>query len=152
MGHVRSQETVDIGLLLSDLGIIDTDTAAICGVAVKTVRRWRRLYQQQGVVRGQAQTAVACPRCTDAALDEPAYARLLGWYLGDGHIVACKRGVYLLAIFNDRRYVKLNAEIRSTLAAVKPGERPFIRELPGAISTGCYWKHWPCLSPSTALG
>ena len=54
--------------------------------SIKTIRRWRREYQRRGRPRGQAHTAVACPRCDGARLDDAAYAELLGWYLGDGHI------------------------------------------------------------------
>lgn len=152
MPHVRSQQTVDTALLLSDLGILDRQTAAICGVAIKTVRRWRRLYQRRGLPRGQAHTSAPCPQCDGAPLDERAYSLLLGWYLGDGHIVAYKRGVCLLAIFNDARYVNLNGQLLQTLAAVKPGGKPFTRKQPGLIATGCYWKHWPCLFPQHGPG
>jgi hypothetical protein len=41
--HIRPQITVDTGLLLSDAGVLDWQTAQICGVTVETVRRWRRL-------------------------------------------------------------------------------------------------------------
>jgi hypothetical protein len=152
MGHIRPQETVDKALRMSDQGVLDRDIAAACGVAIKTVRRWRRLYRRQGLRRGQRHTSVACPRCHDGDIDKAAYAQLLGWYLGDGHIVAYKRGVYLLAIFNDRKYERLNEEIRELFEAVKPGGRPFTRSLPGAVSTGCYWKHWPCLFPQHGPG
>lgn len=152
MVHIRPQDTVDKALRMSDEGAPDREIAAACGVAVKTVRRWRRLYQRQGRQRGQSHTSAPCPRCDDAELDRRAYAQLLGWYLGDGHIVAYKRGVYLLAIFNDARYENLNSEIRSLLQALKPGGKPFTRTLPGALSTGCYWKHWPCLFPQHGPG
>src|SRR3954469_23918825 len=69
--RVRSQATVDLGLLLSDAGLLDRDTAAVCGVAVKTIRRWRRLYQRRGAKRGQRAT-YPCPRCDDRTLDKAA--------------------------------------------------------------------------------
>jgi hypothetical protein len=43
-------------------------------------------------------------------VDEPIYAYLLGLYLGDGHIVEMKRGVYRLSISQDERYPGLIAE------------------------------------------
>src|SRR3954471_24117199 len=103
--HIRSRATVDLGLLLSDAGLLDRDNAAVCGVAVKTIRRWRRLYQRRGVTRG-ADANYLCPRCDDRTLDEAAYAQLLGWYLGDGHIVRA-RDSWLLSIANDERYAGL---------------------------------------------
>lgn len=42
MGHIRSQATVDSALWLSDIGLRDADNAEIHGVALKTIRRWRR--------------------------------------------------------------------------------------------------------------
>jgi hypothetical protein len=152
MSHIRPQETVDKALRMSDAGVLDRDVAAPCGVAIKTVRRWRRLYQRQGRARGGQHSSVPCPRCEQAELDRRAYAELLGWYLGDGHIVAYKRGVYFLAIFNDRKYQRLNDEILELFKAVKPGGRPFTRRMPGLINTGCYWKHWPCLFPQHGPG
>lgn len=106
---------------MSDEGVIDRDNARIHGVAVKTIRRWRREYQRRGKPRGQAHTSSLCARCTEAPLDEPAYAELLGWYLGDGHITASKRGVFDLHIFNDARYEVSIEHIRELMRRVKPG-------------------------------
>src|SRR4051812_28881650 len=71
--HIRSQATVDLGLLLSDAGLLDRDTAAVCGGAVKTIRRWRRQYQRRGIKRSAGATYL-CPQCDDRALDK-AHAR-----------------------------------------------------------------------------
>ena len=150
--HLRSQETVDSALYLSDIGLIDADNALIHGVAVKTIRRWRREYQRKGRPRGQAHTSAPCPRCAHGTLDEGAYAHLLGWYLGDGHISAGRRGVFALHIFNDRRYTVLNTEVADAMRAVKPGGRPHTRVIPGALITTMSWKHWVCLFPQHGPG
>jgi hypothetical protein len=152
MDHIRSQELVDSALLLSDIGLIDADNALVHGVAVQTIRRWRREYQRRGQPRGQAHTSVACPRCDAADLDGAAFAHLLGWYLGDGHISQGRRDVLALHIFNDRRYPGLNAEIADTMRAVKPGGRVHTRLLSGAVVTTVSWKHWPCLFPQHGPG
>lgn len=79
MPHFCSQETVDSALRMSDEGVSDRVNAQIHGVAIKTIRKWRRLYQRQGLPRlGSGYPATPCPRCNGADLDEPAYARLLG--------------------------------------------------------------------------
>lgn len=152
MAHIRPQATVDAALLLSDMGISDSEIADTCGVSVKTVRRWRRLYQRRGLPRGGTNRSGMCPRCDRRPLDEVAYAKLLGWYLGDGHIVAYKRGLYLLTLFNDARYTQLNHEILSTIRLVKPNGHPFSRQREGLVTTGCYWKHWLCLFPQHGTG
>ena len=46
MGHVRPQHVVDSALAASDAGMRDAANAAMHGVAVKTIRRSRRLYQR----------------------------------------------------------------------------------------------------------
>lgn len=130
----------------------DADNAAKHGVAVKTIRRWRRLYQRRGLPRGQAHTSVPCPICDHAHLHAEAYAELLGWYLGDGHISHGRRGVYNLHVFNDVRYVDANDRLRTLMSRVKPGGRPHTRNLPGCVVTTVSWRHWVCLFPQHGPG
>lgn len=130
----------------------DADNAALHGVAVKTIRRWRRLYQRRGLPRGQGHLAPPCPRCDGSALDGGAYAELLGWYLGDGYISSGRRGVYNLHVYNDERYVDLNAGLVQLMTTVKPGGRPHTRRRPGMVITTVSWKHWPCLFPQHGPG
>jgi len=151
MPHIRSQETVDSALRMSDDGVKDRLNAEIHGVAIKTIRRWRRQYQELGLPRGQGFRPTHCPRCDGAELDEAAYALLLGWYLGDGHIVLAKRGVYNLAIANDPKYPVLNEEIAETMRRVKPNGSPCMRRNT-AITIEMRWKHWPCLFPQHGPG
>jgi hypothetical protein len=133
--HIRPLATVESALAASDAGVSDADNAQRHGVAIKTIRRWRRLYQRRGLPRGQQHLAPPCPRCDGAALDEPAYAELLGWYLGDGHISSGRRGVYALHVFNDQRYVVLNQGIQELMRSVKPGSRPHTRLMQGCVNT-----------------
>jgi hypothetical protein len=130
----------------------DADNAAKHGVAVKTIRRWRRVYQRQGQPRGQDHTSARCPRCEGGLLVGPAYAELLGWYLGDGHISQGRRGVYALHVFNDRTYVRINEHVADLMRQVKPGGRPHTRVVPGCLITTVSWKHWPCLFPQHGPG
>ncbi|RYB91936.1 transcriptional regulator [Nocardioides oleivorans] len=152
MVHVRPQSTVDSALRCSDRGMRDADNAALHGVAVKTIRRWRRLYQRRGQPRGQGHLAPPCPRCDGAPLAAQQYAELLGWYLGDGHITLGRRGVYNLHVVNDARYVVLNAHVLELMAIVKPHGRPHTRVVPGAVVATVSWKHWPCLFPQHGSG
>lgn len=152
MPHVRPPELVASALRDSDAGMPDAENAAKHGVAVKTIRRWRRLYQRRGQTRGQAHTAVPCPRCDGATLDRAAYAALLGWYLGDGHISLGRRAVHNLHVFNDEKYVDDNIRIAALMSVVKPGGRPHTRRSPGCIITTVGWKHWTCLFPQHGPG
>ncbi|MGH3478113.1 MAG: transcriptional regulator [Nocardioidaceae bacterium] len=151
--HIRPRETVDSALWLSDHGFPDRQNARIHEVAVKTIRRWRRHYQRRGLPRGGASVQTArCPRCDDAPLDESAYAHLLGWYLGDGCLASSRRGVFVLSVINDARYVGLNAEVMASMAACKPRARARQRQRPGAMVIELGWKHWPCLFPQHGAG
>jgi len=143
---------VESALAASDAGVADAENAERHGVAIKTIRRWRRLYQRRGLPRGQLHLAPPCPRCDGVALDEPAYAELLGWYLGDGHISQARRGVFALHIYNDSRYVELNEHIKDLMRRVKPGGRPHQRQMAGCVNTTVSWKHWPCLFPQHGRG
>lgn len=148
--HIRPQATVDQGLYLSDLGILDREIAEMCGVAVKTVRRWRRLYQRRGFVRTAGGSP--CPRCEGRALDGDAYSLLLGAYLGDGHIIRNKRGVFLLSLFQDARYVGLIDEWRESIQIVKGAVGSHLSNKPGCTAIQSYWMHWPCLFPQHGPG
>ncbi|TQL69180.1 hypothetical protein FB381_3083 [Nocardioides albertanoniae] len=152
MPHVRPQSVVDSALRCSDEGMRDADNAAKHGVAVKTIRRWRRLYQRRGIVRGQTHLAPPCPRCDGAELDAEAYAEILGWYLGDGHISEGRRSVFNLHIVNDRKYPDINQRLITLMARVKPGGHPHTRLVPGAVITTISWKHLPCLFPQLGPG
>jgi hypothetical protein len=152
MPHVRPTAVVDSALAASDAGMCDAENAALHGVAIKTIRRWRRLYQRRGLPRGQQHLAPPCPRCDSAPLDPESYAELLGWYLGDGYISLGRRGVYNLHIYNDERYDELNVHILELMRSVKPGSRPHIRHVPGCVVSTVSWKHWPCLLPQHGPG
>lgn len=150
--HIRSQETVESALRASDAGIPDALNAVQHGVAVKTIRRWRRDYQRRSLRRGQTNCAVPCPRCDEARLDLEAYAELLGWYLGDGYLSKGRRGVYALQVFNDARYAHDNEHVLGLMRRVKPGGRPHVRDKVSNVVLTVSWKHWPCLFPSTDRG
>ena len=64
-------------------------------------------------------------------INAPAYAELLGWYLGDGYISQGRRGVYNLHIYNDAQYPRLNAHVAELMRRVKPGGRPHTRGVAG---------------------
>lgn len=93
-----------------------------------------------------------CVICDDGGLDVGAYAYLLGLYLGDGHIVRNKRGIYVLSIFQDNRYQGLIEEYRDVIRAVKPGARPHLSHKPGCTAVQAYSTHWPCLFPQHGPG
>ncbi|GAA2792183.1 transcriptional regulator [Kribbella solani] len=150
MAHFRSRETVESALRMSGQGVPDRVNAELHGVALRTIRTWRRRYLREGRTRQHA--ATPCPRCDGAPLDEAAYALLLGWYLGDGSIARARRGVFTLQIINDARYSDLNREIAETIKRVKPTASPCLRGGNGAVRVEARWKHWPCVFPQHGPG
>ena len=154
MVRFRSRETVESALRMSDDGVSDRVNADIHGVALRTIRTWRRRYRKEGRTRGgpRGYPGTPCPRCDGAELDEAAYALLLGWYLGDGCIARARRGVFTLQIANDQKYPELNQEIAATIKRVKPTARPCLRGGSTAVRIEARWKHWPCVFPQHGPG
>jgi hypothetical protein len=153
MAYLRPRETVESALRMSDDGVPDRVNAAIHGVALRTIRTWRRRYQREGWTRGgSGHPPTPCPRCDGAELDEAAYALLLGWYLGDGCISRARRGVFTLQIANDEKYPELNQEIAATIKLVKPNASPCLRGGSTAVRIEARWKHWPCVFPQHGPG
>lgn len=152
MPHVRPLAIVESALRASDAGVADADNARQHDVTVRTIRRWRRHYQEQGLPRGQMHCSVPCPRCEDGTLSSPHYAELFGWYLGDGSITRGRRDVHNLHVVNDAKYVQDIQRISDLMREVKPGGRPHTRSRPGCTITTVSWKHWPCLLPQHGPG
>lgn len=82
--HVRPAALVRSALEQMRLGVPDEEIALHHGVALNTVRRWRRLHLDLDHPVELRREEVACPRCADTLdlLDGAAYAELLGWYPG----------------------------------------------------------------------
>jgi hypothetical protein len=93
-----------------------------------------------------------CPRCDGATLDEPAYAYLLGLYLGDGCISRDPR-VFRLRIVQDARYPHLINLAKHAIARVRVGNGKVgtVKKV-GCVEIYGYWKHWPCLFPQHGPG
>jgi hypothetical protein len=86
-------------------------------------------------------------------LDEPAYAYLLGLYLGDG-LISRQRRTYRLRIFQDQRYTLLIGLARSAIARVKGQdvERVGVVQGLGCVAVSSHWNHWPCVFPQHGPG
>jgi hypothetical protein len=81
----------------------------------------------------------ACPRCHGAPLDEPAYAYLLGLYLGDG-CISPVAGCDKLRIFQDARYVDLISLARRTLVRVRgPQTKVGTTARGGCVEIHAHW-------------
>jgi hypothetical protein len=140
------QVTVDTALRLSAIGILDRENARICDVSVGAIRHWR------GGSRRAAKRTRQCPRCDGRALDQSAYAYLLGLYLGDGHITRARRDVFVLSLFCSDDWPGLLAAARRTMSAVMPASGVFSVQRQGCTEVKSTSKHWPCLFPQHGPG
>jgi hypothetical protein len=143
-----SRTKVDIALVLSDLSILDRENAEISGVSVAAIRHWRRGRRRSEQTRPDPR----CPRCDARELDAPAYAYLLGLYLGDGHITLGRRDVYALSITCDDYWPGLADEAERAMVAVMPTSSVFRVARIGCHEIKSTSKHWPCLFPQHGPG
>ncbi|MBB5779832.1 helix-turn-helix domain-containing protein [Nonomuraea jabiensis] len=134
-------------LLASGLSIGETRRQT--GVSTNTIRRWRdRPVTDSPLIR----TCARCASLPQTPAPADSYIHLLGLYLGDGHIVACPKGVYLLSIYCDDRWPGLIEEATITMAHVMPTSVISRRHRNGCTEVKSLSKHWPHLFPQHGPG
>jgi len=136
---------VDTALRLSAIGLLDRENADVCGVSVSAVRHWR-----SGRRRIDRPVRL-CPRC-DHRLNEPAYAYLLGLYLGDGWLTGGRREVFALSISCCDAWPGLIAGAVAAMSDVMPASKVFKVQRVGCTEVKSASKHWPCLFPQHGPG
>jgi hypothetical protein len=145
---MHPQATVDRALRLSQQGLIDREVARITGVSISAVQKWRT-----GTRRAPGKERKPdCPRCTGRPLDEPAYAYLLGLYLGDGCLTHGRRHVFALCIACSDAWPGLLAAAKNAMSAVMPASSVVGVQRVGMTEVKSYSKHWPCLFPQHGPG
>jgi len=145
---MHPQITVDTARRLSQLDVLDREVAQITGVSISAVRRWRTGTRRAAGKESRAE----CPRCTGRPLDEPAYAYLLGLYLGDGCLTHGRRDVFALCIACCDDWPGLLAAAKSAMSAVMPASSVVGVRRVGMTEVKSYSKHWPCLFPQHGPG
>jgi hypothetical protein len=130
---MRSHEDVREVLELIERGLNNCEIARQTGVPRTTVRDWRSGQVPRAWVC--ATPAGACERCGHCehdfeSFDAPAYAYLLGMYLGDGYIVANRRGVYRLSICLDAAYPGIIEEVAEAVLSFIPSRHVSVQRFP----------------------
>jgi hypothetical protein len=135
---------VDLVVALFREGLTTSEISRRSGIPRSTVKDWRR--------KPPAKTRECTGHDTDS-LDLPAYAYLLGMYLGDGCISHNRRGLARLRITLDSVYPGIVAECARAMDAVSGG-RSHLQARRGerAVEVSKYWKHWTCLIPQHGPG
>jgi hypothetical protein len=137
---------------MAECGLSQAAIAREVGVSRATVRDWLSHGEASILERRLRLTrrhedrhdAASCPR--PAALDEAAYAYLLGQYLGDGCISPNGRS-YKLRISTCDAYPAIRGETVAAIRAIVPDRHiGFILRV-GCTEVHVTFAHWPCLLP-----
>ena len=133
-------------------GNTQTQVGDQLGVSQRSISRW---LSGKNRVRPDGESRVVnCPRCfSDQSLDECAYAALLGFYLGDGHIARHPRrsALYSLSVVQDLSYPDSADEINELMRRVIRTS-PFRRIRNGCAEVKCWSSHMTCLFPQHGPG
>jgi hypothetical protein len=81
----------------------------------------------------------------------PAYAALLGFYLGDGCVSRLGR-TYSLRISCDAKYPGIVRDVVRLVEVVRGRGPVNLVGAPGCVVVCGYWNHWPCLFPQHGPG
>lgn len=145
-------ETVSLVLELRKTGLGARRIAAQTGLPVRTVTDWLAGRTPRG---WRDKHPVRCERCGAAShliSDAPAYAYLLGLYLGDGYVAPHPKRVFRLRITLDAAYPGIVDSCRRAIGAVLPGNKILTLQRKGCVEVGAYSKGWPCLLPQSGPG
>ncbi|MFI1175873.1 helix-turn-helix domain-containing protein [Streptomyces melanogenes] len=138
--------------LLRD-GERNADVARRLAVPLGTVSYWKHVDRVRRGETVATRPSLLCPLCDDRPLDAPAYAYLLGLYLGDGHISRYKRhSVPSLMITLDDAWPGIQDEAEAALQTVFPHNATCRVRVKGAHNIKVYFKHLPCLFPQHGAG
>jgi len=141
---VHPRETVDLVL---------ADRAA--GLAVARISRERSL--PRSTVRdwcaGRVPAVPAVAPWSEPGFPEESYCRLLGTYLGDGHIAHAAR-TQVLRISCDAAYPRLIADTVDDLRALRPDRAVHVnrRRETGCVVVQASWRSWSRVFPQHGPG
>jgi len=129
-------------------GLNDCQISRLTGIPRRTVHDWR-----SGRTPDFSRSLVVPPGVAPDLSEsiQPAYAYLLGLYLGDGHIVRTRR-TYRLRITLDGIYPSIVAECRSAIERVVPNKVGVVRTASRAVVVNAYSNSWPQLFPQHGAG
>ncbi|MET9376516.1 helix-turn-helix domain-containing protein [Streptomyces sp. NPDC002992] len=139
----------DEALALLRRGLSNRAVAERLNVPRGTVGWWLSEDRRKRSVRFERPTD--CPICTRRPFDAPAYAYLLGLYLGDGHITS-KRKQHHLSIFCTATWPALIDAAETAMRRVMAMPRVSRRIRQGCAEVKSYTKHWTCMFPQHGPG
>jgi hypothetical protein len=155
LARMRPADDVRKVFTLADAGCSISEIARRVGIARATVRTWLGAGEAAALAAAiRTPWAEACPVNCPAVVnvDRRSYAYVLGQYLGDGHIVHDRRGVYRICIYCCAAYPGIVEECTAALQRVLPTNRVGQQQGQGVTIVRSYSKHLPCLFPQHGVG
>ena len=144
---MRTRRELEQVLGLAERGLGASTIARATGIPRGTIRDWLAGRTPS------ARISVARPEVGRPPVPPVPYARLLGLYLGDGHIVRMPR-TYMLRIFFDAQYPGLIGDAVRATRLVAPAQRiaVFRKKPTNCVILRCHWNAWPLLFPQHGPG
>jgi hypothetical protein len=149
---MHSSEIRRQALDLVRAGVSNAEAGRRLQVPAGTISYWAHLDRaRRGESPGRPDRS--CPRCDGRPLDRAAYSLLLGFYLGDGHIVqASGHRVPSLMITCDDKWPGVMDAVEQAMRAVFPGNRTCRARKQGCHNVKVYSKHLVCMFPQHGPG
>jgi hypothetical protein len=151
-GGVHPPHLRELALRLHAEGVPFGDICRDLGLPRPTVGHW--FYGARPLRHAlRAAAEPQCPRCASPPHkpdDGPAYAYLLGLYLGDGHLVTSAR-VPVLRIYCTASWPGLVAACEDAMLCVLAKKVQRVAQ-PGCVVVQSYSNHWPCHFPQHGPG
>jgi hypothetical protein len=143
------QVIIDGVLAMLEAGLSQAEISRRKGMSRYAIRQWGlgRVPKRSSEAHHDREV---CPRIS--TLPGPAYAYLLGLYLGDGNISKMKKGVFRIRITCCSAYPHLMDLCQAALEAALPNSRVSRYGRIGCTDVASYSKHWPCLFPQHGPG
>ncbi|MEV5436309.1 helix-turn-helix domain-containing protein [Streptomyces sp. NPDC052682] len=150
--NVHGTEVRQKALTLLRGGAKNAEVARRLNVPLGTIGYWKHVDRaKRGECSGRHDPQ--CPRCDGRHLDEPAYAYLLGLYLGDGHISHySEHRVPDLMITCSEAWPGLMDRCEEAMRTVFPENSVCRVRKTGCRNVKVYSKHLRCLFPQHGPG
>ena len=132
-------------------GIPNHGVASKLGVPRGTVGYWKHLDRKIHPESYPRASWESCPACHGWKLNNPAYAYLLGLYLGDGHIID-KYKQHTLSVFCADAWPGLIDAAEQAMRQVMPGPKTGRVQRKGCTEVKSYSGHWVCMFPQHGRG